>query len=306
MPRSRIRIAVPPDFSFASTVRSHGWSALPPFEADPARSSLGVAFTLPGGEAVRVSVREAGGGLEAAVDAFRAPGPAGRRAVLATVRSCFRMDEDLAAFHRLMRRQPEHRWIAQQRAGRMLRSPSAFEDAVKMICTTNCTWELTTLMVTSLVGLYGAPAPGGARTFPAPEALAAAGEGALRREARTGYRAPYIAAFAEAVAAGRVEPEGWRTWRGDTASLFRSMCAVKGIGPYAAGNLLKLAGRYEHLGLDTWVRGQYARLHHGGRRVSDRTIERAYASYGDWRGLVFWLAMTREWYGAKFRARRPS
>ena len=60
-------------------------------------------------------------------------------------------------------------------AGRMLRSPTVFEDLVKTICTTNCTWSATVRMVTALVDELGVAAFGG-RTFPTPAAMAAAGD----------------------------------------------------------------------------------------------------------------------------------
>ena len=77
------------------------------------------------------------------------------------------------------------------------------------------------------------------------------------------------------------------------------MRSVKGIGPYAAGNIMKLVGRYDYLGLDSWVRSQYYALHHKGRTVKDSTIERHYAGSGRWRGLFFWLEMTRHWHDEK-------
>jgi hypothetical protein len=33
--------------------------------------------------------------------------------------------------------------------------------------------------------------------------------------------------------------------------------------------------------------------------VADKTIERHYKEYGEWRGLFFWLEMTKEWRSAK-------
>ena len=78
--------------------------------------------------------------------------------------------------------------------------------------------------------------------------------------------------------------------------LFREMRSVRGIGPYAAGNLMKLAGHYDELGLDSWVRGKYYELYHKGRKVKDSTIERNYRHLGKWRGLFFWLEMTRDWH----------
>jgi 3-methyladenine DNA glycosylase/8-oxoguanine DNA glycosylase len=78
------------------------------------------------------------------------------------------------------------------------------------------------------------------------------------------------------------------------------MKTVKGIGPYAAGNLLKLVGRYEYLALDSWVRGRYYELHRRGRKVNDATIEKDYESFGKWRGLLLWFEMTRDWHKGSF------
>jgi 3-methyladenine DNA glycosylase/8-oxoguanine DNA glycosylase len=78
------------------------------------------------------------------------------------------------------------------------------------------------------------------------------------------------------------------------------MLEVRGIGPYAAGNIMKLVGRYDYLGLDSWVRQQFFKLHKNGREVQDSTIEKHYAQYGKWRGLFFWFEMTRYWHDSKF------
>ena len=140
----------------------------------------------------------------------------------------------------------------------------------------------------------------GLYSFPTPEALAGVPESFIRKEIRAGYRSPYLKEFAEAVASGTMDVESWRHSVLPTEELFRCVRSVKGVGDYAAGNILKLLGRYDYLGLDSWVRGKFYETHHNGRRVSDKTIERAYAPFGKWRGLFFWLEMTRDWYGSKF------
>jgi len=140
----------------------------------------------------------------------------------------------------------------------------------------------------------------GASTFPAPDAIAASSERFLRQTIKAGYRAPYLLELANRVASGKLDLESWRSSGEPTVELFKQMREVKGIGPYAAGNLMKLVGRYEYLGLDSWVRTRYYELHHNGRTVRDSTIERHYASFGEWRGLFFWLEMTRHWHDDKF------
>ena len=85
-----------------------------------------------------------------------------------------------------------------------------------------------------------------------------------------------------------------------TEELFKQVRSVKGMGNYAAGNIMKLLGRYDYLGLDSWVRAQFYKLHKNGRRIGDKTIERHYDRFGKWRGLFFWLEMTKNWYDKKF------
>ena len=74
------------------------------------------------------------------------------------------------------------------------------------------------------------------------------------------------------------------------------MKRVKGVGDYAAENLLKLVGRYDCLALDSWVRAKFARTRGGGRaKVDDAKIARFYSRFRDWRGLALWCDMTRDW-----------
>jgi len=183
----------------------------------------------------------------------------------------------------------------------MLRSPTVFEDVVKMICTTNSTWAPTTAPLNNLARVDVRRVDSDALAFPEAHTIAGASEKTLRTEIRAGYRAPYLLQLAQGAASGKLDLEEWRSSRATTEELFKKMLTVKGIGPYAAGNLLRLVGRYDYLALDSWVRSQYYALHHGGRKVKDSTIERHYEQYGTWRGLFFWLEMTRDWHDEKYR-----
>jgi len=181
-----------------------------------------------------------------------------------------------------------------------LRAPTVFEDIVKTICTTNCSWALTQSMVTNLVGELGSPFKNNSGAFPTPGQMAVVSESFYRKKIRSGYRSSYLLEIAERVAAGKLNVESWRSSPLPTEDLYREIRGVKGMGDYAAGNLMRLLGRYDSLALDSWVRSKYSELYHKGRRVSDRTIERAFQTYGPWRGLFFWLDMTRDWLTEKF------
>src|SRR5918997_729197 len=113
------KIDAPRGFDFRRTLGSHGWSELAPCEyvndGELRRVlDLGekepVTLTINGDRtAVRVSASRKLGKLEA---------------------------------------EPEFAWVARDGAGRLLRSPTVYEDLVKSIMTTNCSWSLTRKMVT--------------------------------------------------------------------------------------------------------------------------------------------------------------
>ena len=228
----------------------------------------------------------------------RLPRNVGARAIekiTRDVRHMLRLDDDMSQFYDSVARDPDFSWIASSGAGRMLRSPTVFEDLVKMICTTNCSWALTDKMINGLVGALGRESTGRRRTFPTAEAMAAMPEKFYRDEVRAGYRAPYLKELAERVISGDIDVESWLTSELPSAELKREMKRVKGVGDYAAENMLKLVGRYDGLALDSWVRGKFARIRNDSRKTSDKKIHRYYSRFGEWRGLALWCDMTRDW-----------
>jgi len=287
-----ITIKTPVDFSFQRTVLSHGWCALPPFEFD--KNSWTLVRVLDGGSRpVTVRISSTAGGLK--VNASRRLGKRATEKVVLDVRHMFRLDDDLRDFYRTTTGEPEFSWIAQEGAGRLLRSPTVFEDLVKMICTTNCSWSLTEKMVGAFVSELGEESDDGRKSFPKAEAMARKPEKFFRDKIRAGYRAPYLKELAQRVATGALDVESWLTNDEPLADLIKEMKSVKGVGNYAAENLLKLIGRYDGLALDSWTRAQFARSRNHGRVASDKKIARFYARFDSWRGLVLWCDMTRHW-----------
>ena len=297
---SRLSIRTPPNFDFWRTAYSHGWCDLPPFSFDLELHTLSRVFAVSDDRVVQCTMRGTAGAIVVGITSPRRLTDKQRKFLTAQIRSCFRLEEDFAPFHMAARNRSQYRWIASSRSGRLLRAPTVFEDAIKIICTTNCTWALTRLMVSNLVLLAGKRMGEGLYAFPEPVAVAALTEHELRKQVKAGYRAPYLLELAKRVAEGTLDIESWRSSLLPTDTLLKEMRTVKGIGPYAGENLLRLVGRYDRLGLDSWVRGQFSRLHARGQKVKDATIERYYKPFGEWRGLFFWLEMTRDWHDEKF------
>lgn len=288
-----INIPVPKDFNFKRTANSHGWCELLPFEFDEQNWTLVRVLDIKDAQPVTVKINEAKGALSVST-----AGRLSKRAeesVTRDVRHMFRLDDDMQEFYGAVADDKEFGWIVRQGAGRLLRSPTVFEDLVKSICTTNCSWALTLKMVSGLVKNLGREAKDGRKSFPAAEAMAGAPLDFYRDEVRAGYRAPYFKELAERVASGELDVEAWFESELTTDKLKREMKGVKGVGDYAAENLLKLVGRYDCLALDSWVRGKFARTRNGGRKTADKKIERYYSRFKAWRGLALWCDMTRDW-----------
>ena len=291
----RITFEAPENFSFKATVYSHGWSALAPFELDKESWKLHYVFTFGDKKKpVSAAIFEEDGQIVIETDARNLSARAAEK-ILRDARHALRIDEDFTDFYRHTEREKNLQWVAGKKAGRLLRSPTVYEDLVKTLCTTNCSWALTKKMVTNLVEKLGAPSKSGRKAFPTAAAMAEMPAEFYREEIRAGYRADYFVELAGRVASGEIDPEAWLTSELPTKELKREMKKIKGVGDYAAENLLKLVGRYDGLALDSWLRAQFYKKHNSEKPCDDRTIERHYERFGPWRGLAIWLDMTERW-----------
>jgi len=278
------RLPLPPGFSFDATVRSHGWYDLPPLSYDRETGVLRTLVASPSG-ASSVSFRARDGRLEARGSSLPA------RELSALARRVFSLDLDFSSDSELRSDARLARALDSGR-GRMLRAPTLFEDAVKMLLTTNCSWAATRGMVTRLIDLGGAEG----QAFPSPEAVARFSPSRLKERVRCGYRAEALSLFARRVASGRLDLAAWEDRSRPAEEVRGAILAERGFGPYAAEGLLRIIGRHDFLALDSWVRQQYRRLYPGRAASTDRAIARRYARFGSDRGLALWLDMTREWH----------
>lgn len=296
----KFTLPLPRNFSFWSTVYSHGWCALPPFNVDKEQKRLNVVVPAAHNAIYAVSLYEENTRLVVLVEDSRQLTSKARFEITNAICTMLRINETLDEFYIQAKKHPRYRWVSRRGAGRLLRAPTVFEDVVKMICTTNCSWALTETMVAALTTKLGVHIKGEVYSFPTPDAIAARSDSFLRKEIRCGYRAPYLLEFARRITDGQLSIEQWRSSEAPTEELFNEVRSVKGVGEYAAGNILKLLGRYDYLGLDSWCRGKFYEIFKKGRKVKDSTIEKYYAPFGKWRGLFLWMDVTRDWYEKQF------
>jgi 3-methyladenine DNA glycosylase/8-oxoguanine DNA glycosylase len=272
--------------SFARTVYSQGCAQLPParVEDDP----LVYRRTLRSGACViDVALRERSGMLVG--ETSRRVGRRAAAQIEDAIARMFRIRDDLSAFYGQIENDPSLSWAANG-AGRILASPSVFEDVIKTICTTNCTWSATVRMTSALVRLGGG-------AFPEAEQLARTPAQWYRDVAKMGYRGAYVQSIARDVAEHTLDLEALTGDEVTDNEVEQRLLALPGIGPYGAAHVMQLLGRHRDLVLDSWTRPKFLRVT-GKRRAADSTIRRHFARYGAYAGLAFWLVLTRDWLDA--------
>jgi len=283
------------------TLVSHGFHELAPTSLDEERRSLSLTVRVPRGKPRRVTIA-AGRRGRAKIDvAGPPPGAAARDAIASTVARVLHLDHDLSAFYAIAAEDPQLGWAATG-AGRMLRSPTVWEDVVKTLCTTNCSWGLTVTMVNALVTNLGEPPVGAndplTNAFPTAAVMATENERFYRDVVRSGYRAPRFIELARRVDGGEIDLEALGATSREEISddeVEAQLLALPGIGPYAAAHIMMTLGRNSKLILDSWTRPTYRRSSGARRQPTDAQIIRRFRRYGPEAGLAFWLFVTADW-----------
>jgi 3-methyladenine DNA glycosylase/8-oxoguanine DNA glycosylase len=303
----RLRIATPTPFSLDVVLRGHGWVALAPHDYDRDNdrhggrliTSLDLAC-LPGQRKtapvvaieVREKVRER---LDVRVIARRPLTRAALEQVRAALITSLAIDRPLDRFWQRCAATPRLRWVFERGAGRLMRSPTLFEELLKLLMTTNCAWSNTLSMVSRTTEALGRRDPTGRPAFPSAAVCAAESEQFWRDEIRVGYRASHCRTLAEGFASGSLSAQHFCDPSLSTDELRKRLLALPGFGPYAAGQALRLLGRFDDLALDSWVRKRAADLH-GLPAGDDRAIASRYAEFEEFAGLALWMDVTAPWH----------
>ncbi len=270
-------IPVPANFNFESTVLSHGWYLLTPFQWSRSDKTLYRPEIL-GGKSRKLAITSPPGSA-----ALHIAGAKASDELRVKLTRMFQLHVDTAEFIVVARESPDHLWVEAAGFGRLLCGSTLFEDAVKIITTTNTTWRQTMRMVELLVAKCGR---GGA--FPEPDEIARFDVDDLQRECRLGYRAKSIHALARGIGDGSIDLAKIANSAQTTEELFNSYRKLPGIGPYGAAHLLAMDGRHDFIAVDSEFRRFVRERHHKGRRVSDRTLLRRYSKWGRWKYLAYW------------------
>ncbi|NMC14599.1 MAG: DNA-3-methyladenine glycosylase 2 family protein [Chloroflexi bacterium] len=288
-------ITTPSPFNFAATISSHGWVDLPPNYCDAETNSMRRIEQLSPGNVVILQIYDVNSDdpslIGVQVESENLLLESEKQEILHKLWDMLRLDEDLSEFYAICQKRGAP-WDEMTRGyGRILRSPTFFEDVVKTICTTNVQWGGTRGMIKRLVENYGEPYPGNPalRTFPSPEVIAALPFDEFHANVRMGYRSAYIHLLSQRVVLGEVDLEAMKRSPLPTNELKKELLSIKGVGNYAAANLLMLAGRYDELTVDTVFR-QFMRERYFQNQIpTDKEALTIYEDWGKWKYLAYWF-----------------
>ncbi|XP_062089773.1 uncharacterized protein LOC133796318 [Humulus lupulus] len=233
---------------------------------------------------------------------------------------------DVREFHKVCPRAKETGF------GRLFRSPSLFEDAVKSILLCNCTWGRTLKMAEALCKLQydisqnnvdgvSSRTRGVKRklvypkenekvmkigNFPNAREIVSRGENDFmeRMSPVLGYRAKHIFKLAKDVHSGKLsvlreleEASEKRLCREDMI-----INKIRGFGPFACANILMCVGHYQKVPVDSETIRHLQQIH-GRKKCNKKTIQKEvkeiYDKYAPFQCLAYWMELL-EYYENKF------
>jgi len=279
-PATRIRMTAR-RFDFPKLVLAHGWAFLSPFAWSGRNKALRRPLRLPDGQCVSVQICAGAnrGKSIVQINAALRLSPADRQAIRYQVWRMLCLDQDFSEFHAMCRGDPVLGFVSRVKCGGLLRSPTAFEDLVKTVCTTNCDWRNTKKMSDALCTLDG----GG---FPTPELVLKHSARQLAGKVPLGYRAETVRTVARLTADGKLPLDQWAA-AGDWDRIRKCLAAIRGVGPYSTNHMLVLLGWYGDIPVDSEVLQYLQDTHFGGRAVPAEQAVQPYGRYGQYRFLAY-------------------
>ena len=280
-------------FKFISVVKSHGWHQLAPFSFDETTNTLSYVLRLSNARVIELKISDGKEGVSVETDKLNKPE---QKETADAVAWMFRLDTDFSAFYAASRAEPKLAHVKKQALGRLLCSPTLFEDVIKTILTTNTLWGATKNMTQKLVDEFGTSTTAASpltaenvKSFPTPEAIAASTPEYIKEKIRVGYRAPAIHDLAVRITKGQFDLEALKTSSLPTLELRKELMTINGVGPYAAANLLLILGRSDFIPVDSWALKLVSHEWYKGKPIAAKEVEKRFEKWGEFKGLAYWF-----------------
>lgn len=285
---STLQLSARKPFNFHSVVNSHGWRQLAPFQFE--NDVLSYADHLSTNRVVEYRISASFTGVQVETDKLN---KAEQKEVTDKINWMFGLDQEFSDFYAASRLEPKLARAKKQALGRVLRSPTLFEDVVKTIFTTNTLWAATRNMTRKLVDEFGSSLNRvealANKSFPTPASIAASDPDFIKEKIRVGYRAPAIHDLAVRVASGKYDLESLKTSFLPTLELRKELLTIKGVGPYAAANLLMILGRHDFIPIDSYALKMVSHEWYKGKSITAKEVKKRFAKWGEYKGLAFWF-----------------
>src|SRR4030042_1805178 len=130
-------LKTPTSFNLPAVVRSHGWIQMAPFTETPDHGLLYV-IRLTTSKVLRFDVHAVG--IDLKISATEILTEAEQAELSRIVTWMLDLDQDFTEFYALARQEPKLARMVEHKAGRVLRSPTLFEDVIRTLLTTNTLW----------------------------------------------------------------------------------------------------------------------------------------------------------------------
>jgi 3-methyladenine DNA glycosylase/8-oxoguanine DNA glycosylase len=280
---SKLTITTPSDYDLTRDVCSYGYFVLAPNHWDTKKQLLTRPLNLDTAPATVVLSQTNRGKLKAEFD--RTLERAEQTQARAQISRLLRLNEDEShskAFHKA-----DPRWKKSGRA-RLFRSATLFEDVIKTVTSCNVAWPSTVNMNKQMCRHLS---KGGC--FPTAARMSRTRIGTLRGRCRVGYRDQRILDLAKLFHKGEIDEAWLESPSTNDADVFEFLKTLPGIGPYAAGNIMMLLGRYSRLAIDTETirHGKAALGMTGTDRQITKKLEAHYEPFGEFKFKSYWFEL---------------
>lgn len=276
-------------FHFESAVTSHGWWMLAPNHWDEEKQIFYRTLKLNTGKNVLIAVTYTDEHLSVQIKNDISSNNRDREEIKKHVTWMFRLNEDFKPFYAMSQEFGELLHLATERKGRLLRSPTLFEDVVKVILTTNTSWQQTVNMTNNLVNKLGETVTTANKetfkTFPTAEKILEVDEEYLKEHVRVGYRSAYLIDAAIKTLDDSFDLESFKSPAKEIAQLKD----IKGVGPYALSTLSMLLGKYDSLPIDSVYKEHVTNKYFNGITPNMHELKNVYDKWGDYKHLAYWF-----------------
>jgi len=294
----KIQFRKPHFYNLHTVCHTHGWKNLTPFSWDDDSSSINFAVRVDN-QSIDISARQKSNKIDVSVTSHSRLNSEKLNTIKEIIRRSLNFDSDISGLYQKAKEiGKSYEKLIRNGAGRLLRSPTLWEDAAKTLFTTNCSWSLTEKICVTICSEKFIPAaPSGAFPFPPPDVINRYSNGDLKKLIPVGYRNRYLKSLAEVFS----EDPGLQHIESEEMDYFTAKkiaSQLKGFGPYASSHILLLSGYFHDVPIDTVVVSYLKRVHRA--RKPSSFIDRHYRRWGEykWWGLKLEKMLNREnWLG---------